>query len=443
MPIPDTLYAMAGNTAIAYQVYGSGENRVVAVPGVISHVELFWEWIPNHYVFERWGKFATVAHFDKRGTGSSDRIAGAASIEDRMEDFRVVMDTVGWERATIWGLSEGGAAACLFAATYPERTERLILQGAFARLVQGPDYDIGYERAAFDSMCTQWAANWGTPETFTVPFFSPSQIGDEEYLRFLNRVERMSSTPANLLAMISQIADFDIRHVLPTIRVPTLVVHARQDLVVPIEHGRYLAAHIPGARLVEYDGEHFPVLAGVDGSVDAIEEFVVGAVTSTGSDRVLATVLFTDICDSTARAETLGDEKWKALLDRHDNAMRTALARHGGTEVNTTGDGLLTTFDSPTRALRCAKDMIDAGRATGLDIRVGVHTGEIERRGRDVAGIAVHIGARVAALAGPGEVMVSGAVPPLVVGSELAFTDKGDVDLKGVTGAWRLFALEI
>ncbi len=442
MRIPETSYATAGDAAVAYQVFGSGEHRVVGVPGVVSNVELEWEFTPSHHYLERWGSFATVAHFDKRGTGCSDRIVGAASVEERMEDFRVVMDALGWERATVFGLSEGGPLACLFAATYPERTERLILQGSFARLTQAPGYEIGSEHSFHDWFCNEWAARWGTPETWTVAVFCQSQAGDEAYLRHMTRVERMSSTPANLRAMMALNGEIDVRHVLPTIRVPTLVVHARQDLAVPIEHGRYLAAHIPGARLFEYDGEHFPDLVGADESLDAIEKFVTGTVHRPLSDRVLATVLYTDICDSTARAATLGDEKWKALLDRHDEELRAVLARHGGVEVNTTGDGLLTTFDSPTRALRCAKDMVDAARATGLDIRAGAHTGEIERRGRDVAGIAVHIGARVAARAGAGEVMVSGSVPPLVVGSGLDFTDMGEHELKGVTGAWRLYAVK-
>jgi class 3 adenylate cyclase/pimeloyl-ACP methyl ester carboxylesterase len=441
MPIPETWYATAGDAAVAYQVYGSGQHRVVAVPGGVSNVELLWDWAPAHHFFERWGSFATVAHFDKRGTGCSDRIAGGASIEERMEDLRVVMDAVGWERATVWGLSEGGPLACLFAATYPERTERLILQGAFGRLTQAPGYDIGIERSSHEQMCDGWAARWGTPETLTLGVFCPSQTGDQAFLRWLMRYERMSSSPPNLRAITALNADIDVRHVLPTIRVPTLVVHARQDLVAPIALGRYLAAHISGATLFEYDGEHLPPFVGVDEALDAIEAFVTGTVQRLPTDRVLATVLYTDICDSTARAAALGDQEWRALLDRHDEDLRVVLARHGGVYVNTTGDGMLATFDSPTRALRCAKEMIDAARATGLDIRAGAHTGEIERRGWDVAGIAVHIGARVVARANAGEVLVSGAVPPLVVRSGLDFIDRGEHELKGVPGTWRLFAV--
>jgi class 3 adenylate cyclase/alpha-beta hydrolase superfamily lysophospholipase len=441
MPIPDTLYAMAGDAAVAYQVFGSGEHRVVYVPGMIGNVELVWEWAPAHHYFERWGSFATVAHFDQRGTGCSERIQGAASLEERMEDIRVVMDAGGWERATIYALNTGGPLACLFAATYPERTESLILQGSFARLVRAPGYEIGVERSRYDRFYAEWAARWGTRESPSVPVFAPSQVGDEAYLQWMRRLERLSSTPQNMLATAALNADIDVRPVLPAIRVPTLVVHARQDRAVPIEHGRYLAANIPGATLFEYDGEHFRFFVGVDEHMDAIEAFVTGAVRRPAADRVLATVLFTDICGSTERAAALGDHDWKSLIDRHDDVLRAVLARHGGVEVNTTGDGMLASFDSPARAVRCASEMIEATQGIGLEIRAGVHTGEVERRGRELAGIAVHIGARVAALAGGGEVLVSGTVPPLVVGSGLDFVDRGEHELKGVPGTWRLFAV--
>jgi class 3 adenylate cyclase/pimeloyl-ACP methyl ester carboxylesterase len=442
MRIPDTLYAMAGGAAIAYQVFGSGENRVVGVPATLSNVELWWEWSPYHHWFERWGSFATVVAFDKRGSGCSERVEVPASLEQQMEDFNVVLDAVGWERATIHAHSEGGAVACLFAATYPERTERLILQGCFARWVRAPDYEIGFDRASFDGLTAAVARHWGTRETKIVALLAPSQVGDEAYLRWAMRFERQSLTPRDLLSAGALNAEIDVRGVLPAIRVPTLVVHARQDRLVPVEHGRYLAANIPGATLAEYDGEHFPMLVGVDECMDAIEAFVTGSVRRPAADRVLATVLFTDISGSTERAASLGDHEWRKLLDRHDEVLRAALDRHGGVEVDKAGDGMLSTFDSPARAIRCALDMIEAARATGLDIRAGVHTGEVEHRGEDLAGIAVHIGARVAAQAGPGEVLVSGAVPPLVVGSGLDFADHGEHELRGVPGTWRLFAVK-
>jgi class 3 adenylate cyclase len=271
---------------------------------------------------------------------------------------------------------------------------------------------------------------------------SPSQLGDEAFLRWWMRFERLSSTPQNALANAALNAEIDVREVLPAIRVPTLVLHARQDRIVPADHGRYLAANIPGAMVVEYDGEAMPLLAGVDESLDAIERFVTGTVRRPVDDRVLATVLFTDICGSTERAVALGDRDWKSLLDRHDDALRNVLVHHGGIEVDTAGDGMLSTFDSPARAVRCASDMILAARTNGLELRAGVHTGEIERRGQGVAGVAVHIGARVEAIAIAGEVLVSGTVPPLVVGSGLDFVDRGEHELKGVPGTWQLFALK-
>jgi class 3 adenylate cyclase len=432
---------MAGDAAVAYQVFGSGEHRVVFIPGSFSNVELLWEWAPAHHCFERWGSFATVAQFDQRGTGCSDRIQGAASIEERMEDISVVMDAVGWERATIYANNQGGPLACLFAATYPERTERLMVQGTSPRWIRAPGYDIGRDRAAYDQFCAAWAARWGTPNTLSVALLVPSQVGDERFLRWWTHYERQSWTPQNLLATMALNADLDVRQVLPAIRVPTLVVHARQDRIFPVECGRYLAAHIPGATLVEYDGETLPFLVGVDEQLDAIERFVTGTVHRPPGDRVLATVVFTDVVGSTERAAALGDRDWKSLLDRHDDVLRDVIARHGGLEVNTTGDGMLVSFDSPARAVRCASEMIEATKAIGLEIRAGVHTGEVERRGQELAGIAVHIGARVAALASGGEVLVSGTVPPLVVGSGLDFADRDEHELKGVPGTWRLFAV--
>jgi class 3 adenylate cyclase len=442
MRIPDTVYAMAGDAAIAYQVYGSGGHRVIGVFGMHTNVELWWDWSPYHHWVERWGSFATVAAFDKRGTGGSERVEVPATLEQQMEDVNVVLDAVGWERATVHGYGDGGAVACLFAATYPERTESLILQNSFARSIRAPDYEIGVDRSTFDTFVAALARHWGTRQTVGVALTAPSQVGNEAYLRWTMRFQRQSLTPRDVLATAALSADIDVRGVLPAIRVPTLVVHARQDLLVPVELGRYLAANIPGATLFEYDGEHNPMLVGVDESMCAIEDFVAGSVCRPAGDRVLATVLFTDICSSTERAASLGDHDWRGLLDRHDEVLRGALERHGGAEVRTTGDGMLSTFDSPARAVHCALDMIEAAQATGLDIRAGVHTGEIEHRDGDLLGIGVHIGARVAAQAGPGEVLVSSAVPPLVVGSGLDFADHGTHELKGVPGAWRLFAVK-
>jgi pimeloyl-ACP methyl ester carboxylesterase len=353
MPIPDTSYAMAGDAAVAYQVFGSGEHRVVWLNDSAGNVEVSWEYPPNHYYLERWGSFATVALFDQRGTGCSERIQGAASIEDRMEDISVVMDAVGWERATLVGHGQGGTLACLFAATHPERTESLILRGSYARFIRAPGYDIGIDRAVYDQVFAAYAAHWGTAETPSVATLAPSQVGNEAFLRWWARFERLSSTPQNMLANAALNTDIDVRQVLPAIRVPTLVVHNRPP-GYPVELGRYLAANIPNATLFEYDGETWPFYVGVDEHMDAIERFVTGTVHRPPPDRVLATVLFTDICGSTERAAALGDRDWKALLDRHHEVLRDVLARHGGVEVDTTGDGMLSTFDSPARAVRCA-----------------------------------------------------------------------------------------
>jgi class 3 adenylate cyclase/alpha-beta hydrolase superfamily lysophospholipase len=443
MPIPETRYARAADGAsVAYQVYGSGEHRIVAVPGIIFNVEFVWEWPPNHHYFERMGRFATVAQFDKRGTGCSDRLPDAASVEERMEDIHVVMDAVGWDRATILGLSEGGPMACLFAATYPERAERLVLQGSAARFTVADDYPVGGDPDNLRQAAQAWADTWGRPDTLSVPLLAASQVGNEGFLRWMNRFERLSSTPADLLAAFELDLAIDVRHVLPSIRVPTLVVHGRGDNLVPLRWSRYLANEIPGACLVEYDGDHVPPTAGVDEHVDAIERFVTGTTGSAAADRVLATVLFTDICGSTARAVELGDGAWRDLLDRHEHTLRAVLAGHGGREVNTTGDGMVCTFDSPTRAVRCAAEMVSLASSGGVALRAGLHTGEVERRGHDIAGIAVHIAARVADLATPGEVLVSAAVPPLVVGSGLSFTDRGTHELKGVPGTWATLALD-
>jgi class 3 adenylate cyclase len=288
----------------------------------------------------------------------------------------------------------------------------------------------------------RWVSGWGTPDTITGTFFVPSQEGNEEYALYLRRFERAAATPASLRTLMMLNLEIDVQPALPLIACPTLVTHASGDLVVPVAMGRELAEAIPGARFVEYDcPDHFPTLAAVDEGMDAIEEFLTGELRATPTDRVLATVLFTDIVGSTARAAELGDAAWHAALDRHEHTMRRVLLEHRGTLVNTTGDGLVATFDSPARGIRCARALCESAAAQAMPIRAGVHTGEIERRGKDIAGIAVHIGARVASLACAGEVLVSGSVPPLVVGSGIAFDDRGEHQLKGVPGEWRVYAV--
>ena len=434
MEIPETRYADAGGISIAYQLFGTGPVNVVAVPPAASCVEMVWDWPPAHHYFERWGAFARVAHFDKRGTGYSDRMSGAPSVEERMDDIRAVMDAAGFERAVIFGLSEGGPLSTLFAATYPERTIALVLQGTFARMP--------HDEEASSWFIDQWAQGWGTPDSITGAFFVPSQQGNEEYALYLRRYERAAATPAALRTLMRLNLEIDVQPALPLIACPTLVVHASGDLLIPVRTGRELAEAIPGALFAEYDSpDHFPMLTGVDDSMDIVEEFLTGELPATPTDRVLATVLFTDIVGSTAHAAELGDSAWHAALDRHEHTMRRVLAEHRGTLVNTTGDGLVATFDSPARGIRCARALCDSAAALALPIRAGVHTGEIERRGNDIAGIAVHIGARIAALACAGEVLVSVSVPPLVAGSGITFTDRGEHQLRGVPGDWRVYAV--
>jgi pimeloyl-ACP methyl ester carboxylesterase/class 3 adenylate cyclase len=435
-------YALAGDCSIAYQVYGDGPVPVIGIPGAASSVELVFEWAPGMRYFERLGTFATVAMFDKRGTGGSERIIGAPSVEERVEDVHAVMDAAGFERAAIWGLSEGGPLAVLFAATYPERTTGLILQGSFARLPIAPDYQIGWSPEVIESFIDYWSSGWGTPETATVQLACPSQLGDAELLRFLNRYERASATPSTLRAVLALALDIDVRHILPTVRCPTLVLHATRDALVPIALGRYLAEHIGGAEWVPYEStDHFPNLDGVDAHVDAMEEFLTGQISTASSDRVLATILFSDIVGSTDRASELGDRRWRAVLEQHDQLMGREIDRHRGRWVKSTGDGCLATFDSPARAIRCAHACVEGMNKAGIDIRTGIHTGEIELRGADIAGMAVHIAARVAANAQPGEVLISSSVPPLVVGSGLRFAERGLHELKGVPDEWSLYAL--
>jgi pimeloyl-ACP methyl ester carboxylesterase len=438
-------YARSGDVTIAYQRYGNPDGMpVIAVPPLATAIEQIWDHPPHRKYFERWGAFADVVHFDKRGCGASDRVGGAPSVEERMDDIRAVMDAVGFERATLYGLSEGGGMAMLFAATYPERVAALVLHGTFARILRDDDFPIGYDPADTARFNDDLSERWGTPDTLILPFFVPSQQQSEAYRRWLGRYERAASSPSTIRQMMELNVRIDVRHALPAIQCPTLVLHATGDLVVPSSHGEWLADHIAGAKLVTYPGvDHFPTLDRVDEQLDAIEEFLTGQLGAATADRVLATVLFTDIVDSTRLASDRGDTEWRRVLDLHDDALKREVARHGGRFVNGTGDGLVATFDSPSRAIRAARACTEAVEPLGLQLRTGLHTGEVERRGDDIAGIAVHIAARVAALASGGEVLVSASVPPLVVGSEIGFAERGVHALKGIEGDWPVLAATV
>ena len=435
---PRTRYATSGELNIAYQVFGDGDVDVVFVPGFVSHLELMWEPGPFGALMEGLGRFARVIAFDKRGTGLSDRAFGAGTIEERMDDVRAVMDAAGVERAALVGLSEGGPMSLLFAATHPERVQSLALFGSFARTVRGPGYDAGLDRDEAIELVDTIPAAWGTGRVLAYP--TAHTPPGEEAMGIMARFERNASTPRVAHAIMRANLDIDVRHVLPTVSAPTLIVHCTGDPFIEVEHGRYLAEHIPGARLVEFPGDfhvtwrselYTPVL-------EALEEFLTGEVHAYEADRVLQTVMFTDIVDSTKTASELGDSRWREVLDAHDRAVRREVRRHRGREISTTGDGFLVAFDGPARGIRCAHAVVAAAAELGIRVRAGLHAGECERRGHDLAGVAVHIGARVASAAGPDEVLVSSTVRDLVAGSGLVFEDRGDHELKGVPGPWRL-----
>jgi class 3 adenylate cyclase len=440
--VPETRYARSDGIDIAYQSFGTGDVTLVAVPPIVSNIELIWEDAPAARYLQRLSSFVRLIHFDKRGTGMSERSIGNPTLEERIDDLRAVMDAEGVERAYIGGLSEGGIMAAYFAATHPDRAIGLILNDTFARLTRTDGYEIGPIDEVFDETMEAWAAAWGTPDTLTLGMFAPSRVGDADYLRWLNRFERTTVTPGGLRAMMQLNRELDIRAVLPIISVPTLVIHRVGDLAVPVEHGRYLAEHIPNARYVELPGiDHLPWVGEFQADLDEIEEFITGHRHETDTDRILATVLFTDIVQSTERASELGDRKWRMVLDALDDVVARRLERYRGRLVKSTGDGHLALFDGPARAVHCAKELCTAAKSMGLQLRAGVHTGEVEVRGDDVGGIGVHIGARVSALAGASEVLVSRTVTDLVAGSGIEFADRGEHDLKGVSGRWQLYAV--
>jgi pimeloyl-ACP methyl ester carboxylesterase len=436
---PQTRYAPCGDLSIAYQVVGDGPRDLVIVPGWLWHIELFWNDPGYHQFMQGLTDFARVIAYDKRGTGMSDPISRAPTLDERMDDVRAVLDAVGSERATVFGVSEGGPISALFAAAHPERTEGLIVYGSIVCGANDPNAPGGGKWPAMFARVMATIDRWGEGET--IGWAAPS-ADSPAARRATGLLERAAMSPAMARAnMVSNLEHMDVRPVLPTVRVPTLVLHRRDD-PMPIEHARYYAEHIPGARLVELEGsDHWPFVGDVEAILGEIEEFMTGARAAHESDRVLATVLFTDIVSSTERAAALGDNAWRAVLGRHDEVVREQLKAHGGREVKHTGDGFLASFDRPARAVRCATSIASEITALGIDVRAGLHTGECEMRGDDLGGLAVHIGARIGALAGPGEVLVSGTVRDLLLGSGIEFADRGSHELKGVPGDWRLFAV--
>lgn len=439
---PDTRYARAvDGVNIAYQVFGEGPRDLVLVPGWIFHIELVWEFDMFVGFMDRLARNFRVIMFDKRGTGMSDR-AGVSTLEDRMDDVRTVMDAVGSSRATVMGWSEGGNIAALFAATYPQRCENLIIYGSSPRFTRSDDFPHANPDDFNDLGRKLLADHWGQGMFSQVAI--PSRAGDPHFLRQAGRYERASVSPGDGLAMMEVNLAIDTRDVLPMINVPTLVVHNVDDMLVPVACGRYLAEHIPGARYVELAGtDHLFWFSNPDDVVGEIEEFVVGTRTEPEPDRVLATLLFTDIVSSTEMAGRLGDRRWKETLDVHDRRTASLVERHRGRVVKTTGDGVLATFDGPARAVACASSLADELATLSIPIRAGLHTGEIELRGQDVGGMAVHLAQRISQLAGEGEVLVSRTVKDLAVGAGITFEDRGRHELRGTDEVWRLFAASV
>jgi class 3 adenylate cyclase len=435
---PETKYVSVGDSDVAYQIVGSGAFDLLYVYPLGNHVDYDWDFPPMAKAWSILANGCRLILLDRRGTGASGGlpISTIPTWEELAEDIVAVLDAAGSTQTAVVSQLETGAIAILLAAMHPERVNSLILLTTTARYSEAEDYSIGVPHDDVDAMLDLLAKTWGSEELGRLVWLDEA---DSELHRIWARIQRAAATPREAAAQYSYFAwNVDVRDVLPLVRVPTLVVHTRDNAFIPVSHGRYLAEHIPGAKFVE-----LPI--GNSISLDEefmgqIVEFVTGARPAVDVDRVLTTILFSDIVGSTERAALLGDQRWRELLDSHDRVVRDQLRQFRGTEVNTTGDGFLATFDGPARALRCGRAIVEALSTLGIEVRVGVHSGECEVRGNDLGGLAVHVGARTAALAAPGEVLVSQMVKELAMGSGIEFEDRGEHDLKGVPGPWRLFA---
>lgn len=433
--IPETRYARAGGTHIAYQVFGDGPRDLLLVPGWVSNVDLFWDEPVVVRFFEALSGFARVLLFDKRGTGLSDPVLGAATLEERMDDVRAVMDEVGSEKATLFGYSEGGPMCALFAATYPQRTAALVLKGSYARRLAAPDYAAGLSSVQKEELEELTRTRWGS--AFDIEARIPTLAGNKRFRRWWAKFARAGASPAGATALLRMNFGIDVRPILPSIRVPTLILHAARDRIADVEAGRYLAQHIPGATFVELDcDDHVPFGDGMEQVVREVQRFVTGRSAALDDDRIVTTIMFTDIADSTRLAAEYGDSAWGDLLSAHHDLIRRELDAHRGQEVKSTGDGFHATFDGPVRAIRCGKAICAGVADLGLSVRVGIHTGECVRRGGELEGLAVHIAARIGALADAGQVLTSSTVRDLVAGSGIAFVDRGAHKLKGIEGTW-------
>jgi pimeloyl-ACP methyl ester carboxylesterase len=442
----ETHYARSGDVHIAYQVVGDGPFDLVWIPGFVTHLELVWKLSNMGALFEDLARISRLIRFDKRGTGMSDPVSGAPTLETRMDDVRAVMDAVGSRRAAFFGLSEGAAMSILFAATYPERTAALILRSCSPRTMWASDYPWGRSEEAYQLEVERALRIYG-PRAAAREAARAYGTYDGEVLEAFIDYLRYSASPGMLEALYRMNKEIDVRKVLPAVRVPTLVLHGAEDQIVPVEVGAYTAERIPSARFVAIPGVGHLALGDEAQRIDdEMERFLTNVWESGGweeaeSDRMLATILFTDIVDSTTKAIELGDSSWRDLLEHHHAMVRRELLRFRGREIATTGDGFLAAFDGPARAIRCACAIVEGASALSLSIRAGLHTGECEVTDGNIAGIAVHIGARVVAQAASGEVLVSSTVRDLVAGSGIRFEDRGVQELKGIPEEWRLFAV--
>jgi len=429
-------YARSGDVHIAYRIFGDGERDIVMIPGTLSHLEILWATAFNQHLLKRLTAFARVIVFDKRGQGLSDRVVADQTLEERIEDVRAVMDAAGSKRATIYGWSEGGPMSLMFAATHPERATALVLYGTFASVKDEP---WAAPREQWAEMLREWEARWG--EGILLRLNAPSMADDPDAIEWCGRLERASASPGSIVALMWANYEMDVRHILPTIAIPTLVMHRTEDALIPVAAGRYLAEHIPGARYTEIPGTDHTVTDSdtQDVIADKIEEFVTGALHRPEPDRVLATVMFAYIEESRARAAEIGEQRWRDLLKSSYEVLRTELAAFRGRELKTKGDGLMATFDGPARAIKFACSAREKVRKLGLQIRTGLHTGECELIGDNVGGIAVDIAAWVTSIANPDEVLLSSTVKDLVAGSNLQFADRGMHTFEAVPGEWHLF----
>lgn len=434
----ETSYARSGNVHIAYQIIGAGPFDLIVIPGWLSNLDAAWRQPELAHFLCRLATFARVILFDKRGTGLSDRVCAPATLEERMDDVRAVMDAVGSTRAALFGISEGGPIACLFAATFPERTRALVLYGAFVKWLRDEEFQNVPTRQEHERVMQLYLARWGTPVGLHA--FAPSRADDPLFREWWGDFLKSSASPGAAVALHRMNIEIDIRNNLPSIRVPTLIMHHEGDAVIPKEQGRYLAAHIANAKLVEFPGgDHLFFANDTDPMLDAAEEFLTGTRQDINPDRAVGTILLTDIVSSTEKAAEMGGERWGDLVQAYFQLLRRELRQYQGREIHITGDGIVATFDGPVRAIRCGCAMSEAVRELGIEIRVGLHAGEYEIIGAEIAGVAIHIAARVMSKASGGQVWVSGAVKDFAVGSGIKFKDCGMHILKGVPGEWHLY----